>query len=344
MKKIFRTLFQVLMIFALFSFQLNLFAQQNVGIGTTTPDNSSILDVSSSSQGLLLPRLTTAQRNAIVSPAQSLLIYNITTKCFEFWENGAWQTLSCACTPPLVPVATQATGIDSTSFDANWNVSVGATSYYLDVATNISFTALLAGYNNFNVGNVTTYPVSGLTCNTTYYYRVRANNACATTANSNTITVLTSSCSACILDQSQLLYNSGTSARNLPGYTVFQTFTAGITGTLCKIDMGFFNAMTGTGTLKIFAGSGILGTLLQSQTVTVSGTGNFFQTFNVSAPVTSGQMYTFQFIPTQGGGLPDPYGVQCNLPSVYSSGEYYITDPSGTYNMNGDLVFKTYVQ
>jgi hypothetical protein len=227
--------------------QLTAFAQQNVGIGTTTPDNSSILDVTSSSQGLLMPRLTTAQRNAIISPAQSLLIYNITTKCFEFWENGLWQTLGCAT----------------------------------------------------------------VTCN---------------------------------LDQSQLLYNSGTSARNLLDYTVFQTFTAGITGTLCRIDMGFFNTMTGTETLKIFAGSGILGTLLQSQTVTVSGSGTFFQTFNVSAPVTAGQVYTFQFIPTQGGGLPDPYGVQCNLPSAYSSGEYFITDPSGTYNMNGDLVFKTYVQ
>jgi hypothetical protein len=117
-----------------------------------------------------------------------------------------------------------------------------------------------------------------------------------------------------------------------------------MTGTLCKIDMGFFNAMTGSGTLKIFAGAGILGTLLQSLSVTVSGTGNFFQTFNVSAPVTAGQMYTFQFIPIQGGGLPDPYGVQCVNPEAYPSGEYFLVDPGGTYPMGMDLVFKTYVQ
>ena len=58
------------------------FAQ--VGIGTTTPDNSSILQVESTNQGVLLPRLSTAQRNAIASPATSLLIYNTNSKEFQF--------------------------------------------------------------------------------------------------------------------------------------------------------------------------------------------------------------------------------------------------------------------
>jgi len=47
-----------------------------VGIGTTTPDTSSILDISSTSKGLLMPRLTTSQRDGIVSPAEGLMIYN----------------------------------------------------------------------------------------------------------------------------------------------------------------------------------------------------------------------------------------------------------------------------
>jgi hypothetical protein len=54
-----------------------LFAQ--VGIGTTTPDLSSVLDISSTSQGLLMPRLTTTQRDLIASPAAGLLIYNTTS-------------------------------------------------------------------------------------------------------------------------------------------------------------------------------------------------------------------------------------------------------------------------
>jgi hypothetical protein len=53
-----------------------LYAQ--VGIGTTTPDISSVLDVSSNSKGLLMPRLTTLERDGIESPATGLMIYNTT--------------------------------------------------------------------------------------------------------------------------------------------------------------------------------------------------------------------------------------------------------------------------
>jgi hypothetical protein len=51
---------------------------QSVGIGTSTPDPSARLDVSDNQRGILIPRLTTAERNAITTPARSLLIYNTT--------------------------------------------------------------------------------------------------------------------------------------------------------------------------------------------------------------------------------------------------------------------------
>lgn len=54
----------------------NLYAQ--VGIGTTTPDVSSMLDVSSNSKGFLMPRLTTTERDNITFPATGLMIYNTT--------------------------------------------------------------------------------------------------------------------------------------------------------------------------------------------------------------------------------------------------------------------------
>ena len=49
----------------------------NVGIGTTRPDPSAILDLSSTNKGLLLPRMTEAQRNAIKNPAAGLVVYQI---------------------------------------------------------------------------------------------------------------------------------------------------------------------------------------------------------------------------------------------------------------------------
>ena len=68
----------------------NTFAQQNVGISETqiTPDITSILEVYSTSKGILIPRLTTAQRNAIVAPANGLLVFDTGIDCFMFFGAG----------------------------------------------------------------------------------------------------------------------------------------------------------------------------------------------------------------------------------------------------------------
>ncbi|WP_281765719.1 hypothetical protein [Neptunitalea lumnitzerae] len=57
--------------------------QAQVGVGTTNPDASSALDISSTSSGLLIPRLTTAQRDAIASPATGLMIFNTEYNCLS---------------------------------------------------------------------------------------------------------------------------------------------------------------------------------------------------------------------------------------------------------------------
>lgn len=62
-----------------------------VGIGTATPANSSMLDVSSITKGLLAPRMTLAQRNAIPSPATGLLIYQTdNTPGFYYYNGTTW--------------------------------------------------------------------------------------------------------------------------------------------------------------------------------------------------------------------------------------------------------------
>ena len=61
----------------------------NVGIGTTTPATSAKLDIDSTTGAVLLPRMTTAQRDALTA-VNGMIIYNSTTNAFNFYENGAW--------------------------------------------------------------------------------------------------------------------------------------------------------------------------------------------------------------------------------------------------------------
>jgi Protein of unknown function (DUF1566) len=63
---------------------------QNVGIGTTTPNASAQLDVTSTTKGFLPPRMDSTARNAIVSPAAGLTIYNTTLKSVQVYNGTAW--------------------------------------------------------------------------------------------------------------------------------------------------------------------------------------------------------------------------------------------------------------
>jgi phosphodiesterase/alkaline phosphatase D-like protein len=98
------------------------------------------------------------------------------------------QTMPCT---PDAPNAQNATNVTASSFTANWSSVSGATGYRLDVSTTNSFTIYVPGYQNLDVANVTSYNVTGLSVNTTYYYRVRAYNGCATSTNSNVKNVKT---------------------------------------------------------------------------------------------------------------------------------------------------------
>lgn len=63
---------------------------QSIGIGTTSPNSSAMLDVSSTTKGMLVPRMTTAQRTAIASPANGLIVYDTDTKSVWFYNGTSW--------------------------------------------------------------------------------------------------------------------------------------------------------------------------------------------------------------------------------------------------------------
>jgi hypothetical protein len=62
----------------------------SAGLGTITPDASALLDLTSTTQGFLSPRMTTIQRDAIITPVNALLIYNTTTLSFNYYNGLTW--------------------------------------------------------------------------------------------------------------------------------------------------------------------------------------------------------------------------------------------------------------
>ena len=66
----------------------------NVGIGTTSPNASAILDVQSTTKGVRMPNMTTTQKNAISSPAAGLIVFDTTLAKLCVYSGSAWQTIT----------------------------------------------------------------------------------------------------------------------------------------------------------------------------------------------------------------------------------------------------------
>jgi hypothetical protein len=107
---------------------INSLTAQNVGINTTTPDASAALDITSTTSGVLVPRMTTTQRTAIATPATGLLVFDTTLGQFYFYSGSAWTAIPLSTTTNL-----------STSYVPRWNGSTLANSaIYDNTGTRIS--------------------------------------------------------------------------------------------------------------------------------------------------------------------------------------------------------------
>jgi hypothetical protein len=65
-----------------------------VGFNNPNPDPSSILDLTAVDKGLLIPRLSKAQREALAAPGRSLLVFDTTDGKFYFYDGGQWYALN----------------------------------------------------------------------------------------------------------------------------------------------------------------------------------------------------------------------------------------------------------
>ena len=98
--------------FISFVLLLSTFSFAQVGIGTTTPNASAILDITSTSKGLLPPRMNTIQRNAITSPAEGLVVYNTDLTCWETFNGVRWVNFASLTSTDVYNPATRQIWMD----------------------------------------------------------------------------------------------------------------------------------------------------------------------------------------------------------------------------------------
>ena len=204
--------------------------------------------------------------------------------------NGALNLLTSVAGPiALAPTA----GVDCASFTANWNNNFNASAYFIDVATDAAFTAILPAYNNLNVGNVGSRLVTGLTPGTQYYYRVRAfNSACSlTSGNSNVVSNQVALVSA----------------------TTF-TLCLGESATLIASNATNYSWSPATG-LNTTTGTTVIATPAASTVYTVTGTDALgcasYRTFTVNVNLPTGDPTVF------GNGAWNAYSFNGNAKNYY---------------------------
>jgi len=149
---------------------INPVANAQVGIGTATPNASAALDVTSTSKGFLMPRLTTAQRNTLTSTAvNGLMVVDTELKAVMIFVDGAWtevgggvkqqaQVLNQNDVVTLTGISSvlgvweeQSAGTAPTSGNINYTTSgdynLGSTTYVEVTGGNAQMKATVPGYS-----------------------------------------------------------------------------------------------------------------------------------------------------------------------------------------------------
>jgi hypothetical protein len=128
-----------------------------MGIGTSTPNPSALLELSSPSKGFLPPRMTVIERDSISNPAEGLMIFNTSSGCPNYYYGGSWHEW---CGTRVLPLATLS-GLNCNSVIVTGNLLMGTP------ASGVSCTISYSGGNGgvFASQAISSTGVSGLTAN-----------------------------------------------------------------------------------------------------------------------------------------------------------------------------------
>ncbi len=201
---------------------------QNVGINTTgaAPDASAILDISGTT-GLLIPRMTTAQRNAIASPVESLLIYNTTTKCYEGYNATSSTWVAFGCIGCAVPTAVTASASPNP-------ICAGSTLTLIGSATGATIWSW-TGPNAFSSASQSP-TIASITTAGAGVYTLTASNTCGAATAVNTASVAVSALPTTA--------NAGSDINPACGL-----ITATLAGNTPSVGTGAWSVVSGTATI-----------------------------------------------------------------------------------------------
>ena len=254
---------------SVFSFKAS---AQGVALNTTgaKADTSAMLDIASTSKGLLAPRMTTAQKSAIVTPATGLLIYQTDgTSGFYYYNGTAWVAVQSAGSSTIAMVNTNASGYLSTAIGYNttasglYSTAIGNST----IASGVNSTAMgsstkASGTYSTAMGTSTT--ASGST-STAMGFNTTANSAFETVLGQyNDVAASPSSNSWTGTAADRILtVGNGTNASNLKSaLVILQNGNTGI-GTSTPTNLLHLNSAT-SGALKIVDGTQGAGKVLTS--------------------------------------------------------------------------------
>jgi len=215
----------------------SLASMAQMGIGTTTPNSNAALDLSSTSQGMLFPRMTTAQRDAIVSPAKGLTIFNTTLNCIQT-NIGTSAAANWKCFASSSSITSNGTAIVSeyTSYPA-WAGMMTVGFAVTGVTQTITATVIIIGtYSISTTANGVTFAATGTFTGTGSQNIVLTATGTPTAIGSNTFALNTTpNCNFSIYTSSSIYASStGCYAKIANSPDVYKDFLCrnlGVTGT-----------------------------------------------------------------------------------------------------------------